>query len=282
VDWRLKCLAFHVLRYSPRSIHGFLQRAVTRRYFLQLTDDEFAAYRYHVDNFARLPAATRVLEFGAGSNLLTPLMLSAAGASKVLAYDLQRIATVAQVNHVIRRLRLRIPGVWPELVDLDRDLWRQYRIRYCAPADARHTGLAADSIDFFCSTSTLEHIPAPAIADILTECRRIASPHALFSFIIDYHDHYSTADARISRFNFYRYPPTIWRWLNPSNHYQNRLRHSDYLCIFNAQLLRPLEVRRVTVPVTELDRVTIGPEFAAYAPEDLASLNGFFLLTQAN
>jgi hypothetical protein len=278
VDWRLKCLAFHVLRFSPRSIYTFLQRTVTRRYFLQLTDDEFAAYHYHVLNLQRLPGTSRALEFGAGSNLLTALMLSAAGASEVLAYDIQRIATLAQVNDVIRQLRGRIPGKWPEVVDLAADLWRHYRIRYCAPADARRTGLAAGSIDFVCSTSTLEHIPPRAIAEILTECRRIASPHALFSFIIDYHDHYSTADPRITRFNFYRYSARKWRWLNPANHYQNRLRHVDYLRLFGAQQLQALEARRVTVPEAELHRISICPEFAAYAPEDLASLNGFFLL----
>lgn len=281
MDWRLKCLAFHVLRFSPRSIYTLLQRIVTGRYFLQLTDEEFAAYSYHVKNFQRLPQGARALEFGAGSNLLTALMLSAAGASEVLAFDIQRIATVTQVNDIIRQLRLRLPAEWPEVIDLDTDLWRRYRIRYCAPADARRTGLAAGSTDFICSTSTLEHIPPAAIADILTECQRIASPQALFSFVIDYHDHYATADPRISRFNFYRYPARKWRWFNPPNHYQNRLRHVDYQRIFSAQRLQALEARRVTVPETELHRVAMCPEFTKYAPEDLASLNGLFLLTCA-
>ena len=281
MDWRLKCLAFHALRYSPRWIHPFLQRTVTGRYFFEVTDSEFAAYQYHVQNLKRLPAGGRALEFGAGNNLLTALMLSAAGASEVLAFDIQRIARVAQVNHVIRQLRLRIPGKWPEVVDLDSDLWRSYRIRYCAPADAACTGLPAGYIDFFCSTSTLEHVPPPAIDHILTECRRIGSAHALFSFVIDYHDHYATADPRISRFNFYRYPAKQWRWLNPPNHYQNRLRHIDYQRMFTAQRLRVIEARRVTVPETELHRVAMSRDFLAYAPEDLASLNGFFLLEPA-
>jgi hypothetical protein len=279
MDWRLKCLAFHVLRYSPRRIHSFLQRTVTGRYFFEVTDLEFAAYQYHVENFRRLPTGARALEFGAGSNLLTPLMLSAAGAAEVLAYDIERIASVAQVNHVIRQLRLRLPGEWPEIVDLDADLFRHYRIRYCAPGDARFTGLAPGSMDFFCSTSTLEHIPVSAIDDILTECRRIASHHALFSFVIDYHDHYATADPHISRFNFYRYPARRWRWFNPSNHYQNRLRHIDYQRIFSRQQLQALDVRRVMDPETDMHRVPVCAEFAAYASEDLASLNGFFLLS---
>ena len=281
MDWRLKCLAFHVLRYSPRRIHSFLQRTVTGRYFFELTDIEFAAYQYHVRNFRRLPAAGRALEFGAGSNLLTPLMLSAAGAAEILAFDIQRIASVEQVNHIIGQLGLRLRGEWPEIVDLEADLFRKYRIRYCAPADARFTGLGAGSIDFICSTSTLEHIPPAAIDDILTECRRIASARALFSFVIDYHDHYATADPQISRFNFYRYPARRWRWFNPSNHYQNRLRHIDYERIFSAQHLQTLEARRVTDPDTDVQCIPVCPDFSAYALEDLASLNGFFLLSCA-
>jgi hypothetical protein len=55
----------------------------------------------------------------------------------------------------------------------------------------------------------------------------------------------------------------------------------DYLRLFGAQQLQALEARRVTVPEAELQRVAICPDFAAYAPQDLASLNGFFLLTQS-
>lgn len=280
MDWRIKCLAFHVLQYAPRSLHTFLQRNVTGRHFFELTDDEFRAYHYHVDNFRRLPIPGRAVEFGAGSNLLTPLMLSAVGATEVLTYDIERIATVDQVNHVIRQLKLRMPGDWPELADLEHDLFRKYRIRYCAPGDARRTGLLEQSVDFFCSTSTLEHIPAPDISNILAECVRIASPQALFSFVIDYHDHYSTADPTISRFNFYRYTDRAWRWFNPGNHYQNRLRHSDYQRLFSDRALNAIESRSITVPPNELDRAPLSSDFMAYSKEDLVALNGLFLLNR--
>jgi hypothetical protein len=78
--------------------------------------------------------------------------------------------------------------------------------------------------------------------------------------VIDYRDHYATADPRISRFNFYRCP-------------------LDYLRIFSGQQLHTLEVRHVTVPETEIKRVAGCPHFTAYASEDLASLNRLFLLT---
>jgi hypothetical protein len=202
MDWRVKCIGFHVLRGAPRCLYSALQRRITRRYFYTFTDAEFAVYNYHVENFRRLPQPARALEFGAGSHLLTALLLSAAGAREVFAYDIKPIATVEQVNHVIRQLRERaLPGEWREIENLG-DLVPCYRIRYCAPGDAGNTGLPARSIDFFCSTSTLEHIAIADIERILAECTRIATPHAVWSHIIDYHDHYASADPSITRFKF--------------------------------------------------------------------------------
>jgi hypothetical protein len=275
MDWRLKCLAHYLAEYLPRAVERALRRRISGRYLFNLTDEEFAAYCYHVENFRRLPKPGRVLEFGAGSNLLSALMLSAAGAPEVFTYDLSRLATVERVNHVIRQLRSRLPGDWPEIADLDQDLTRHYRIRYRAPGDARYTGLPAGSVDFFCSTSTLEHIPAPEIVRILAECRRVASKQALFSFIIDYHDHYATADAKITRVNFYRYSEAVWRIFNPSGHFQNRLRHSDYEQLFRGLGLSVLENRSVVPPIAV---TRIHKRFQRYSQDDLMALNGFFVL----
>lgn len=276
MDWRLKCLAHHLLLHAPRSLHAALQRRVTGRYFLTLTEQNLAAYSYHVENFRKLPKPGRVMEFGAGSHLLSALLLSAAGATEVFAYDLSRIASIEQVNHVIRQLRGRVPGDWREITNLDADLLH-YRIRYVAPGDARNTGLPSASVDFFCSTSTLEHIPAEDIGRILRECKRLASAEARFSFIIDYHDHYCSADPSITRVNFYRYSDAIWRIFNPSNHYQNRLRHSEFEKLFAAQGLGAIESRPIITPVT-LDRKRIHARFRAYGETDLTALNGLFHL----
>lgn len=273
MDWRLKCLAFHMLRLVPGSLYSIAQRRVTGRYFLSVTDAILAAYGFHVQNFR----GGRALEFGSGSNLLTPLLLSAAGAVEVLAYDIQAIATVERINHVIRQLRGRVAGDWPTLASLA-DLMPLYRIRYCAPGDARNTELPAASVDFFCSTSTLEHIPAPDIALILRECRRIATPSAVFSFAIDYHDHYATGDPGITRFNFYRYGDAVWRLCNPAMHFQNRLRHCDYERLFAEQGMVATLNRRVIPADSPHDFGDLAPPFRGYARDDLAALNGLFVL----
>ena len=281
MDWRLKSLAFHVLSRLPfgSSVHGALQRHVTRRYFHTVTPAALATPRFHVERFQALPSGSVALEFGAGRNLLTSLMLSHAGAARVYAIDLVRLATIEQVNGVIGQLKELVPGEWPAIASFD-DLERLYRIHYQAPGDARATGLPDQSVDFICSTAVLEHIPEPDIRAILRECLRIASTQARFSFIIDYHDHYGTADSEITLWNFYRYSQKQWRKFNPPNHYQNRLRHSDHEHIFREFDLEIVEGERAIPSWAEpsLNRVSVCGEFARYSREDLLTAGGRFLL----
>jgi len=278
----------HFLAHAPGSLamHRWLQRNVTGRYLDYLSDDFLAAYNYHVKNFLGLPAPEQscALEFGVGRNLLTPLLLSAVGARQIFAYDIERLATLEHINHVIRQLRgLEIPcpgQAWREIENIEVDLKSFYRINYLAPCDVRHTVLPPGSIDFVCSTSTLEHIAREDIVSIVTECRRLCSPSALMSFVIDYHDHYSTSDSSITRFNFYRYSDSNWRWFNPPNHFQNRMRHSDYEVLFESCGLTALE-RRAVIPLyneKDLQAIRLASEFVKYSTADLAALNGLFLL----
>jgi hypothetical protein len=228
----------------------------------------------HVHVFKTLPSGSTAVEFGSGRSLLTPLLLSAAGARSVFAFDVARLATVERVNDIIGQLRQR-GGDWPSITSLEQDLWRKYRIRYIAPGDARATGLDARSVDFVCSTSTLEHIPPNEIRAILNECRRICTSGALVSMIIDYHDHYATADPSISRFNFYRYSDALWKVLSPKEHYQNRLRHSDFEALFgDFEILENTPI----VPTDEIPSIRLARRFQGYSAQDLRALNGIFTL----
>jgi SAM-dependent methyltransferase len=289
MHWKLKSLAHHALLFLPSGAfaYRFAQRHVTGRYFPRFGPQDIRPYLYHIENFRRVGIANEstALEFGGGANLLAPLLLSAAGARRVLVYDLSRLATVAQVNDAIRQLREQgfescNSPAWPPIANLDSDLASLYRIDYRAPGDARSTGLEALSISLVYSTSTLEHIPAPQIRQILRESSRVLRPDGMMSFIIDYHDHYSTADPSITRFNFLRYEDAAWKRFNPSNHFQNRLRHSDYEQLFAEAGLVPIENRHVIPPgsLEEVGREPVASTFKRYSREDLAGLNGFFLL----
>lgn len=289
MNWKLKCIAFYFINNAPAGdkVHAWFQKRITRRFFPKLSREYINGYLFNVLNFRNLRSDSPrfALEFGAGANLLTPLLLSAIGADTVFVYDIKRLATLEQVNDAIRQLReIEYPNDtnpgWPSIRDVDTDLWDRYRIKYVAPGDARQTGLLPNSIDFISSTSTLEHIPKEDICSILAECRRILKPNGRVSFVIDYHDHYATADPSITRFNFFRYSDVAWSWFNPPNHYQNRMRHSDYEKIFRGLNYRLLENRHVIPPgsIEQVQKVPIAGRFKSYSVEDLAGLNGLFLL----
>jgi hypothetical protein len=252
------------------------QKYVTRSYLFDVTDAYLRLHQFHVAQYQRVHPG-RALEFGGGRHFLSPLLLSNAGATEVLVYDIQRLSSPLQVNHTIRQLRGRVPGDWPEIADWP-DLERKYRIQYLAPGDARNTGLKPAQVNFFCSTSTLEHIPSADIRLIHAECSRVAAAGAVLSHIIDYADHYFYADASISLFNFYKYSERRWRWLNPANHFQNRLRHSDFEKMFHELDWQPIETRSGTVPPEALRTVSLDPLFRRYDSQDLLTSIGYFVL----
>jgi len=257
-------------------LYRVAQKYVTGSHLFDVTDAYLRSHQFHVAQYQRVHPG-RALEFGGGRHFLSPLLLSNAGATEVLVYDIQRLSSPAQINHTIRQLRGRVPGEWPEISDW-LDLERIYRIRYLAPGDARNTGLSGASINFVCSTSTLEHISPADIRLILAECSRVAAPDAVFSHIIDYVDHYHYADASISLFNFYHYSEREWRWMNPSNHFQNRLRHSDFDRIFRELNWKPIETRTGTVSPDAIRAITLDPKFRRYDSKDLLTSIGYFVL----
>lgn len=281
MNWKLKCLAFHLLGYTPGGAraHRWLKEHVTHTGLTTLTKEELELYSVHVDHYLQAGCPARVLEIGAGANLIAPLLLSAAGARQILACDLNRLATPASVNHVIRQLRrLGRPGEWPEIGSLE-DLRRLYRIDYRAPFDVRASGLPEGSIDFIFSTAAFEHVPLQALESILTECLRLASQSARLSFVIDYHDHYARSDSRLTDINFYRYPERVWRFFNPAWHYQNRLRHSDFTHLFRKLGFTVFEGRRSKVlHQNMLAQVELAPQFRSYEVHDLLTVEGRFLL----
>jgi hypothetical protein len=281
MNWKMKALAFHASAHMPgrRLLYRLVQQYVTKGHFLTITPTFLRLYGFHVANYQRVHPC-RALEFGAGRNLLSPLLLSHAGATEIFVYDIERLSSAPQINDTVRQLRSCVPGDWPDVADCEDDLFRKYRIRYCAPGDARATGLPEGAIGFVCSTSVLEHIPAESIERILQECSRVSAPGALSSHIIDYTDHYRYADAAVPLFNFYRFSERQWRLWNPGGHFQNRLRHGDFERLFERAGLRSVKIDPHRVAPEVLAPTPLAREFRSYAPSDLLTEAAYCLLTR--
>lgn len=109
------------------------------------------------------------------------------------------------------------------------------QVDYIAPGDATDTNLPEQSIDFHTSYTVFEHIPLEILERILKEGSRILKDRGLFVHRIDYSDHFSHSDKRISAINFLQYSDNEWNHLAGNRYmYMNRLRHDDFISLFES------------------------------------------------
>lgn len=292
MDWRLKALLQGVFSRIPygEEVNYLFQRHVTRTLPIdaaRLAELVGRAGR-HLAAIARhrhAPLADAVFyEFGAGWDLASPLSFWALGVDHQVLVDVRHLLRLDVLNHTIG-LFAQVPADLPRrpsgtLASLD-ELATRYGIDYRAPCDARATGLGAASLDCITSSNTLEHIPPDDIAAILRECHRCLRDDGIMSFLVDYVDHYSYFDNRISGYHFLRYSDRTWKLFNPSLHYQNRLRHKDYLRLFEEAGFEIIEERPYAVTADDLATVTRLPlarAFRDYAPAELAVRDAMVVL----
>lgn len=292
-SWRTKARLQRLLSAVPAGerVNWLLQRHVTHSYPASsakvLADADLA--RRHL---AALDAhgstargASRLYEFGAGWDLAMPLLFHGLGVEHQVLVDIRPLARPELVFDLARRLD-------PEVFGLQRALpapagslsgyLERLGIDYRAPADARATGLPDGSFDCITSSNTLEHIPARDLLPILTECRRLLAPGGVCSFHVDYTDHYSHFDDSISPFNFLQFDDAAWRRFNPDLHHQNRLRHPDYLSLYEeASFVRVQEERiETTSDRTVVEALPLARAFRSVPVADLAVRGAHVVLTR--
>ena len=230
------------------------------------------------------------LEIGPGWHLGTALAFYAMGVERQVLVDVRALlrprlsrefaAMLARLED--DRLR-RLPDLASEHTaqgGLKHILRTRCGIDYRAPLDARQTKLEADSVTCITSTFTFEHIPADELPGVLQECRRILSPSGAISLFIDYQDHYSYWDHGISRYNFLRYSEQRWKLFNPRSHFQNRLRHADYIRLLDEAGFQILEQNcHHGSPRDQeiLGGLRLDQRFGGYSLEDLGVRSGQIL-----
>ncbi len=249
------------------------------------------------------PAGKRFFEVGTGRVPLAPLAFWLMGAAQTITVDLNpylsdellRDSLLYLATHQAESRRLfgnRLDGQrFADLLAFSRDarfsragFLELCNIRYVAPGDAAHTDLAPQSIDYHSSYWVFEHIPPNVLRDILQEGNRILRPDGLCVHRIDYSDHFSHSDPRISAINFLQYSQPRWdRYAGNRYMYMNRLRHDDFLDLFQSV------GHRVVAAAPDLDRgllefvqrgeLQLDPQFADKSPDVLA-MTGAWVLSQ--
>lgn len=301
MKWKYKAIVLWLFSSSPlgEALYYFSQKNIAK----SLPTPEvkipiYVAYaRQHLEALAKYhPKSIRELrcyEFGAGQDLMIPMAFYAFGIERQILVDIRKLLKSELVNDTIYKYQrmanslglLRVPKTFiKSKTDID-NLKNYYGIHYAAPADARHTGLPDEFVDCVTSTNTLEHVPVNDISKIFSECFRILHPDGLMSFRIDYSDHYSHFDRSLSPYNFLRYSDKVWSIYNPPLHYQNRLRHADYLELFAKAGFEVLEIRREEPSphdIESLRSLRLHLRFRAYGMEDLAVTHAHIVLRKSH
>lgn len=303
MNWKVKNRLFFILQNIPygKFVYYMLQKHLTKSVWL---DDKMFIDYYaskvsrHVKSIAEfgdcpINEAT-FFEFGAGWDMLAPIGFALNDAKRYIAVDLNSYAHPELVkntldlykrNCVIDDLKnkYRIDSILSRKIDtLDKLLYllkEIFSIEYYAPMDAANTQFKPKCIDYVISNVSLEHIPYKDIERIFKECYRLLKDDGLLSVTIDYTDHYSHTDPNISVFNYMKYSDEQWKAYNPYLHYQNRLKQSDYIALFEKSGFQIISIKsKSSSGDFDLSNMTIDERFMKYSHEELLILEDHFLV----
>ena len=230
IPWKIKSLIFSFIDFlNLQNLLYFLQKYITKRSRINslLYSPDWEMHKVALNKYK---TTNVVFEFGAGKSLVQNLYLSNF-VKKQFIVDLYPMLDFELVDYErkklleTKKLRSRVKIKNPK--DLE-----HYGIYYIAPYDATNIHLSDMSIDACISTNTLEHIPKFDIILIFSELYRKLKDEGIVSLIIDYSDHYAHTDNNISLLNFLKFSHHQWKRYNHKIHFQNRLRHYEYIDIF--------------------------------------------------
>lgn len=291
MSWRVKALAQKALSHLPagEQLNRLAERVLTAQLRDELLAEVVETAREHqriATQYGLAGETLRAFEFGAGRHLLKLLLLSLYGWNHQIAFDLRPLASVRLVNEALARLR-ELPEILgqtskkPRPIASLEDLRQHYGISYSAPADARATRLADASIDLVSSTDVLEHIPPVDLRAILRESYRILVPGGIAIHTVNCMDHFASFDQNISIYNFLQFSEAEWRKYNSLIHYQNRMRHREYVALFQELGFEVLEQNLHTPSATEmaaLKAMRVAPCFAQFSLEELSIRGAWHVL----
>ena len=214
-----------------------------------------------------------VLELGTGWLPVVPLLFYLAGADRLLLTDIHRLMderTVEEAKRVLREHAARVAaglGLAESLVRARLD--RPFPYDYLVPWNPRD--LTDASVDVVISRTVLEHIPVDVLESYIPEFARILRPGGMMCHLIDNSDHWQHHDKNLSRLHFLKYEDDLfWRALCVRR-YQNRLRHSEYMSLFERHGFTPLFVEGEP-DARSLDDLKSLPLASRFRGRDMADL----------
>ena len=260
MNWKLKAAVQRAIALLPDSASYELYYQLQRRFGSLRQVNPIGRLRSGVETWDAIrrtglePGGKTFFEVGTGRIPLAPIAFWLMGAGRTFTIDLNPylkedllqeslgfMAANQEAMHQLFGERLQ-SGRLASLMDLVaagpiglHPVLEHCGITYVAPGDAAATSLPSRSIDIHTSYTVFEHIPAPVLAAILCEGRRLVTDDGLLVHRIDYSDHFAHSDSDISLVNFLQFDAKSWDRITGNRYmYMNRLRDDDYLRLFES------------------------------------------------
>ena len=302
MNWRIKGLVQKSLSLVPGGVRLNTQlqntlggmRDFDRNVGIKVSDWA-GSMGYLADGGFRVTGA-RLMEIGTGWHPALPLCFFLAGAGSVTTFDIVKLLDGKVTFRLLDSLEKRLPEIadasgqpsstvrarFAEMRESRTigELLRKCCIHYHAPADARATGMEANSFDLAYSNSVLEHVPRESIAQMMKESFRVLVPGGMAMHNVGCNDHYAFFDKSISFINFLQYGERDWRLWNNSLQYQNRMRAPEFVELATEAGFEVVQRRtHVRAGTREaLAHLRIAPEFQRFSEDELVATTSDFIV----
>jgi hypothetical protein len=260
MNWKVKAKIQNIVSVFPSSLSYATYYWIQRHFGNLRRQNPISKLSAAIETYNKIHFHGRTfsdkifLEVGTGRVPIVPIAYWLMGAEKTITIDLNpymKSELVAESLNYISIKSDEILNLFGSLIDKKRynellalgndnhfslsSILELCRVEYIAPGDAANTLFPERSIDYHTSNAVFEHIPSEVLIRILKEGNRIIKENGMFIHRIDYSDHFSHSDKGISSINFLQYSDKEWERLAGNRYmYMNRLRHDDFLKIYES------------------------------------------------
>lgn len=266
----LKTIVMWILSICPRPLSRWILIKLQNKH-AALNEQRFiVAEKFFQFSFAHLDLKSEphFLEFGGGKDCVGAIVC----ASTLKSCSITSVDIEAQLDHnqfiAAKNFYTNLRG------GIDND-----NIRYLAPIDLSLQWPNDIKPHVVFSINTMEHIPASQLIKLTDSIYNKLPEGGYFINLIDYSDHFSNITSAITEYNFYRFNSLLWKFFNPPLHHQNRLRHNDFISIFEDLGFKIISEKRL-FPVDankELEETPIRKDFKDYKKLDLLTTAGYII-----
>ena len=203
INWKLKAILYKLLGILRlKKILYLSQKHITRRSSVNIVEID-KSWKFHAETVEK-NNAKKILEIGAGKSLAQNIFFSYKFNNTIeqKVIDINKMIDFELINQASSQISKILKMENRGNIDNLEQLREKYKIDYAAPMKLEDL---KDSFDMCISTTALEHFSIKDIKNYLQDLKKVLTINGLVSSAIDYSDHYSHTDKKISELNYLKF-----------------------------------------------------------------------------